>query len=75
LSGDRIQNQKSQYPNLSYAFAGNGLTKTLVCISRSIISKPCPSPLINLRLLRICSTFASSSTCSSTNHCKKLLVA
>lgn len=60
---------------LQFFNAANGSTNTLACNSLSIINNPCPSPLIIFRLKRICSALASSSTCSSTYHCKKLLVA
>ena len=45
-----------------------GSLKVRFIISRSIISNPCPSPLINFRLFKSWSTVFSSSTCSSRNH-------
>ena len=44
-------------------------------ISLSRTSIPCPSPLIIRNLLMMSLTVSSSSTCSVTNHCRKISVA
>ena len=71
------QNKQIQYQMeaLRQAHKAGGGVKVRADISLSRTSIPCPSPLIMRNLLMMSLTVSSSSTCSVTNHCRKISVA